>query len=83
MISDKVRTILTDYSSMDHWPDTSVLATVDTSLDIGLGLGHADLLDVVIELEGQFPISIPDQATLSWATVGDVCKYVEQHVSAV
>lgn len=44
-----------------------------------LGLDSLDTIELVLELETAFNISIPDEDALDFKKVADVKKYIEQH----
>ncbi|MFA6102216.1 MAG: acyl carrier protein [Victivallaceae bacterium] len=43
-----------------------------------IGMDSIALVELSMELENLFDISIPDDAVAGWKTVGDVVEYVEQ-----
>ena len=46
-----------------------------------LGADSLDTVELVMELEEEFDISIPDEDAEKIATVGEAIKYIEEHAS--
>ncbi len=44
-----------------------------------IGLDSLDTVELVMEFENEFHISIPDHDSHDFATIGDVLKYMEGH----
>lgn len=44
-----------------------------------LGIDSLDLMELVMEIEKEFFISIPDEDTHNFITVGDAINYIEKH----
>jgi acyl carrier protein len=51
----------------------------DTSFANDLGADSLDTVELVMELEEEFNISIPDDAAEKIQTVGQAVEYIEQH----
>ncbi|MCS7152998.1 MAG: acyl carrier protein [Bacteroidia bacterium] len=47
-----------------------------------LGADSLDTVELIMEFEKEFGISIPDEAAEKIETVGDAIKYIEEHASA-
>ena len=54
--------------------------TEQSSLVVDLGLNSLDVINVVVAFEEEFDIEIPDQKIKDLVTVGDITKYMEEHV---
>jgi len=52
-----------------------------TSFITDLGADSLDTVELVMELEDEFDLSIPDEEAEKIKTVGDAIKYIEQHSS--
>ena len=50
-----------------------------TSFITDLGADSLDTVELVMELEEEFDISIPDEDAEKIATVGEAIKYIEEH----
>lgn len=53
--------------------------TESTNIASDLGADSLDLVEVLMSLEEEFNISIPDEAIPSIVTVGDLVKYIDSH----
>ena len=51
----------------------------DTSFINDLGADSLDTVELVMELEDEFDLSIPDDAAEKIKTVGDAIGYIEEH----
>ena len=52
-----------------------------TSFITDLGADSLDTVELVMELEDEFDLSIPDEEAEKIKTVGDAIKYIETHSS--
>jgi acyl carrier protein len=50
-----------------------------TSFINDLGADSLDTVELVMELEDEFDLSIPDEEAEKIKTVGDAVKYIEEH----
>ena len=74
MIFEKVAAVLAE--QLDAEEDA---ITLDTSLVDDLGADSLDVVDLVMTLEDEFDMEIPDEDITEVRTVGDVVKYLEEH----
>lgn len=51
--------------------------TAETNMASDLGADSLDLVEILMSLEEEFNISIPDEAIPGIVTVGDLIKYIE------
>ena len=51
----------------------------NTNIASDLGADSLDLVEVLMSLEEEFNISIPDEAIPSIVTVADLVKYIDSH----
>ena len=51
----------------------------ETSFINDLGADSLDTVELVMELEDEFDLSIPDDAAEKIKTVGDAISYIEEH----
>lgn len=72
---EKVKEILLDYTEV---PAGEITLTTDLVND--LDLNSLDVVNIVVAFEDKFDIEIPDRAIKDLTTVGDVVKYIEEHV---
>ena len=54
--------------------------TPEASFTGHLGADSLDTVELILEFEKAFDIQIPDEEAEKIATVGDVIKYLEEHV---
>ena len=52
----------------------------DASLTNDLGADSLDTVELIMEFENQFGLSIPDNIAEKISTVGDAIKYIEDNV---
>ena len=64
----------------DHFGVVDV--TDDQSLTYDLGADSLDVLELVMELEEEFDVNIPDDAAEKITTVGQAVRYIEGAQSA-
>ena len=72
MVFEKVKNILVDQLDVD---EDSV--TLDSALSDDLGADSLDVVDMVMSLEEEFDMEIPDEEIETMKTVGDIVKYIE------
>ncbi len=75
MIFDKVKDILVD--QLDCEEDK---VTMEASITDDLGADSLDIVDLVMSLEEEFDVEIPDDQVENIKTVGDIVKYIEDKV---
>ncbi len=73
MVFEKVRTILAE--QLDVEEDT---ITADSLVVDDLGADSLDIVDLVMSLEDEFDVEIPDEVIESMRTVGDVVRFIEE-----
>ena len=74
MIFDKVKEILVDQLDVEEEKVTMEASIVDD-----LGADSLDLVDLVMSLEEEFDVEIPDEQVENIKTVGDIVNYIEEH----
>ena len=75
MIFEKVRDILTEQLDIEE-----NLITPESSILDDLGADSLDIVDLVMTLEDEFDMEIPDEEIKNIKTVGDIVRYIEEHV---
>ena len=53
--------------------------TFATLLSEDLGADSLDLVELTMELEEEFDVTVPDEVATNFRTVGDVVEYIAQH----
>ncbi len=75
MILEKVKAILSEQFDVEE--DT---ITPDTNIADDLGADSLDVVDLLMSIEDEFEIEIPDDEVENIKTVGELVKYIEEHV---
>lgn len=74
MIFEKVKEILIDQLDAEEEK-----VTLEASIVDDLGADSLDLVDLVMSLEDEFNVEIPDEQVENIKTVGDIVKYIEDN----
>jgi acyl carrier protein len=53
--------------------------TLETSFVNDMGADSLDIVELVMELEDEFDVSIPDEEAEKMQTIGDAVKYINEH----
>ena len=72
---EKVKSIVSEQLSIDN-PDT---ITLETSLTEDLEADSLDAVEVIMALEDEFGIEIPDEEAENFKTIADICKFIENN----
>lgn len=75
MVFEKVRGIMVD--QLDVEEDA---VSMEASIIDDLGADSLDVVDLVMSLEEEFDIEIPDEQVENIKTVGDIVKYIEDQI---
>ncbi len=73
-IADKVKAIIVDKLSVD---ENEVTPQAEFSKD--LGADSLDTVELIMEFEKEFGLTIPDEEAEKIATVGDAVAYIENN----
>jgi len=73
-IESKVKAIVVEKLGVDEKD-----VTPEASFTNDLGADSLDTVELIMELEKEFGIQIPDEAAEKIATVGDVINYIENN----
>lgn len=74
MIFERIKTIISEEFDINENE-----ITLNTSLFDELDIDSLDLVDLVMTLEDEFSVELPDEALADMKTVGDVVKYIEEN----
>lgn len=74
MIFDKVKDIISDQLGID-----ADEITMESSFTDDLGADSLDIVELIMALEGEFDLEIPDEDAEKINTVGDVVEYIKAH----
>ena len=72
---EKVKSIISEQLSIDNVDSI----TLDTSLTEDLEADSLDAVEVIMALEDEFGIEIPDEEAEHFKTIGDICKFIENN----
>jgi len=73
-IMDKVRVVIVDQLNVEEDDINEEASFIDD-----LGADSLDIVELVMALEEEFGISIPDEEAENIKTVGDAVTYIETH----
>ena len=73
-VESKVRAIIVDKLGVDESQ-----VTLDANFQTDLNADSLDTVELIMEFEKEFGISIPDDQAEKIATVGDAVSYIEEH----
>ena len=73
-IASKVKAIIVDKLGVEESQVTN-----EASFTNDLGADSLDTVDVIMDFDKEFGISIPDDQAEKIATVGDAVSYIEEH----
>ena len=74
MVFEKVREILCDQLDLEEDK-----VTMDSDIVEDFEADSLDVVDLVMSLEDEFGIEIPDEETDKIKTVGELVQYIEDH----
>ena len=74
-VADRVKKIIVDQLGVEE-----ELVTPEASFVDDLGADSLDTVELVMALEEEFDIEIPDEDAEKMTTVADAIKYLESHV---
>ncbi|MBP1546550.1 MAG: acyl carrier protein [Oscillospiraceae bacterium] len=74
MVFDKVKELVAEQLDVDA---SEVVAEANIQDD--LGADSLDVVDLIMSLEEEFEVEIPDDAAKNIKTVGDIVKYIEDN----
>ncbi|MBE6020265.1 MAG: acyl carrier protein [Firmicutes bacterium] len=76
MVFEKIKEIIAEQLALE---DDSVI-TLGTSLTKDLEADSLDAVEIIMAIEDEFGIEIPDEDAEKFSLVGDLTKYVEEAV---
>lgn len=72
MVLEKIKTILSEQFDVEE--DT---ITTETTLQDDLGADSLDVVDLLMSIEDEFEVEIPDEEVENIKTVGSLVEYIE------
>ena len=74
MVLEKIKAILSDQFDVEEDK-----ITAETNIADDLGSDSLDVVDLLMTLEDEFDVEIPDEEVENIKTVGNLVKYIEEH----
>ncbi len=74
MAFDKIRSIIMEQLSVGE-----SMVTMDTNMMKDLEADSLDAVEIIMAIEEEFDIEIPDEEAEKFQLVGDLVRYVEEH----
>lgn len=74
MVLEKIKTILAEQLDVDE-----EMITLDSLLVEDLGADSLDAIDIVMSVEDEFQIEVPDEIIEKMESVGDIVYFVENN----
>lgn len=74
MVFEKVKEILIQQLDVEEEK-----VTMESSITDDLGADSLDVVDMLMSLEDEFDVEIPDEEIENIKIVGDLVKYIESH----
>ncbi|MDR1027983.1 MAG: acyl carrier protein [Clostridiales Family XIII bacterium] len=71
---DKIKAIIVEQLQVEE-----SAVTLETSLMKDLEADSLDAVEIIMGIETEFGIEIPDEDAEKFQTIGDIVKYVEEH----
>ena len=74
MVLDKIKEILAEQLSVD--PDK---ITMNSLLEEALDADSHDAIDIVMSIEDEFQVEVPDEVIADMKSVGDIVNFIENN----
>lgn len=75
MLFDEIKEILADHLEID-----SDDITLESKLEDDLGADSLDAIDIVMTIEDQYSVEVPDEAIEEMNTVEDIVSFIEANI---
>ncbi|MBQ0135768.1 MAG: acyl carrier protein [Oscillospiraceae bacterium] len=75
MVFEKIKALIAE--QLDLSEDD---ITIDSALIEDLGADSLDVVDLVMSIEDEFEIEVPDEAIENMRTIGDAVKFIEANI---
>lgn len=77
MLFEKVRDIIADQLGVSDIESI----TMDTSMMKDLEADSLDAVEIIMALEDEFEVSVPDEEAENFKTIGDIVNYIENKIA--
>lgn len=78
MVFKKIRDIIVDQLKLEE-----TMVTMDTNLMKDLEADSLDAVEIIMGIEEEFDLEIPDEEAETFQLVGDLVKYVEENAEDI
>lgn len=78
MVFEKIRDIIVDQLKLEE-----TMVTMDTNLMKDLEADSLDAVEIIMGIEEEFDLEIPDEEAETFQMVGDLVKYVEENAEDI
>ena len=78
MVFEKIRDIIVDQLKLEE-----TMVTMDTNLMKDLEADSLDAVEIIMVIEEEFDLEIPDEEAETFQLVGDLVKYVEENAEDI
>ena len=75
MVLEKVKAILAEQFDVEEDK-----ITADTDLQEDLGADSLDVVDLLMSIEDEFEVEVPDEEIENLKTIGDVVEYIQNNM---
>ena len=72
MVFEKIKTILADQLDVDE-----ETITMETDIAADLGADSLDVVELIMSIEDEFEVEVPDEKIEGIKTVGDIVNYIQ------
>ena len=72
MVFEKIKTILADPLDVDE-----ETITMETDIAADLGADSLDVVELIMSIEDEFEVEVPDEKIEGIKTVGDIVNYIQ------
>lgn len=76
MVFDKIKNIIVEQLGVE-----ASQVALDTHLMKDLEADSLDAVEIIMAIEDEFDLEVPDEAAEKFQSVGDIVKYVEEKIS--
>ncbi len=75
MVFEKIRALIAEQLDLNEDD-----ITIDSALIEDLGADSLDVVDLVMSIEDEFEVEVPDEAIENMRTIGDAVKFIEANI---
>ena len=75
MVFERIRALIAEQLELDEEE-----ITMDSALIEDLGADSLDVVDLIMSIEDEFEIEVPDEAIENMRTIGDAVRFIEGNI---